>query len=347
MRVTIDISNYEEYALDFIEGQLSDELQDAFNAFLVLHPEIADEIEEMRSVEALDSSYALSAEQKESLKIKVTEVGPITSENYEEAFASSVDNEMDAGVENALPAFLSQNPSLHKDFDLYQKAVLKPDMNVGYGPKGGLKRSIPLWENTTQIITRVAAVLIVLLGTYTIWTAVQSEVYIPRNETLDFTLMDIQPVSTDATPTEIKDEVVQTETAASQVTKPGRIERSAPEQIASMQPISPSRINEAKPLEFENREMIAYVPINPDEVESPYQQKAAPSEMNLAQFVGQRVLGVDPAKTPTTKSLIREGAIKAIDSRENMSLTASAPKEEKKTIQFLAGNFEFKRVNYK
>jgi len=44
---------------------------------------------------------------------------------------------------------------------------------------------------------------------------------------------------------------------------------------------------------------------------------------------------------------MKESIVKTIDDRDNVALNTSEEKSDKKTIEFLAGNFGFKRVNYK
>ena len=69
--------------------------------------------------------------------------------------------------------------------------------------------------------------------------------------------------------------------------------------------------------------------------------------MNLTQLIGKRFFGLDPKNASTTKDLIREGFVKTVDDREALALSTSDPSDDKRSLEFMAGNFEFKRVNYK
>ena len=187
MSEEINISNYEVYAMDYIDGTLSEELTTSFDAFLILNPEIAVEIDELRNVDKLESSIA-PAFDKNALKINFT--GAISDDNYEDYLIAAVEGELNDIEEKEVQQFVASNPAIEKDYRLFQKTMLRPNKDVVFPSKSSLKKPIPLWQNTTQIIYRAAAVLLIALGSTTIWNVINKEKYIPRNGVEDFTAIE-------------------------------------------------------------------------------------------------------------------------------------------------------------
>ena len=111
MSKSINISNYELYAMDYIDGTLSAELKEAFDAFLILNPVIADEICAMEDIEKL-SSVAVPSFDKNTLKIDFSSSTLITEENYVETIIASIDDELDQETQSELEKLISINPVL-------------------------------------------------------------------------------------------------------------------------------------------------------------------------------------------------------------------------------------------
>ena len=188
MSQKIDISNYELHALDYIEGTLSPALHTAFEAFLLTHADIAEEIEGLREMEALIPMEG--SVDKESLKINVEATPSIDASNYESYFIHDVEETLDEAGQEELALFLDKNPALVQDHTLYQKTRLASDVNVVYPEHAALKRSLPLWENTRVYAYRAAAIFVIALGGMTVLNMLNDEVYVPRVQSLDYSLME-------------------------------------------------------------------------------------------------------------------------------------------------------------
>ena len=186
MKLTIDISNYEIYAMDYIEGNLDAETQAAFLAFLALHPEIAEELDEIGELEPLAADPSVHFEERGNLIKEIKTTALINEENYEQFFSLSVDEELTSSESEALSEFVALNPSLQPELNLYKKAVLQSDEHVVYPEKSSLKRSIPLWstEHTAfKTAYRAAAAVVVLFSAYTVLQVIQNDtIYTPRTD---------------------------------------------------------------------------------------------------------------------------------------------------------------------
>ncbi|MEQ9187757.1 MAG: hypothetical protein RLP15_08480 [Cryomorphaceae bacterium] len=353
MSQVIDISTYEHYALDYIEGSLSPSLMEAFDAFLLTHPEIAAEVDSLRDAEVLMPQDL--AFDKASLKINVTATSEIDEGNYESFFIQDVEGMIDPSIQQELVRFLALNPSLSRDYQLYQQTKLLPNQNVVYPGKSNLRRAIPLWETTMTYAYRVAAILVLALGAVTAMNWLADEVYLPRTGSSAFTVMDElkDPVKSSIAKTEAPTPIGKHSASspslaqdASPSAGSSKVRAELPEQIPTLL----AQIKHPIRSKIEDRDVGSYIPqVAAWATEEVYAQNESSQgqSMNLSQFIGKRILGIDPQKTPTTKDLLREGLFKTIDDRESVSLSTSDPDDNKRSFEFLAGNFEFRRVNYK
>jgi len=158
--MSINISNYELYVMDYLEGNLDSLKKKEMDTFLFLHPNIAHEIQGLdkmiiigQDVKGLDADFSLSLKKNE-----VIEVGGISEENYEEVFIANLEQDLNLQEEKNLSRFLKENPSLLAEFKQQQSAVLQPNKSIVFPNKDFLKkknRLVVLWP----AIATVAAIL--------------------------------------------------------------------------------------------------------------------------------------------------------------------------------------------
>lgn len=342
MSEEINISNYESYAMDYIDGTLNAEFKASFDAFLMLNPAVAEELKALSDVEKLAPS-APSSFDKNDLKIQFS--GAIDAESYEDYMIGSIEGTLNLQEEKDLRSFIALNPLIERDIALYQKTILRPDNAVVFPLKSSSKKPLPLWQNTSQVLYRVAAVAVVLFGSLTIWNTINEENYVPRTGMQDYTLIEAlmeQPTAqqevkaTPENPSPSFDQMA--------ATNPTVQQRSSIKHISKLE--ADIKFDNAHIVE---RGSLSYQPKVGEWIEEKefYAEVSAPQELNLNQFIGKQFLGLDPEKTPTTLALMKEGLVKTIDNQENLTLETSEETSDKKTIEFLAGNFGFKRVSYK
>lgn len=342
MSMKIDISNYEQYVLDYLEGSLEGTALEAFNAFLLTHPEIAAGIAEMAEVNITLSVPGDHASFKEELKIRVHTTAEIGEEDYESFFALAVGEKPESKTYRSVQEFLELNPALHKDFTLYQRTALEQNAAITFDEKASLTRPVPLFEAIPAMAYRIAAVLVIALGAYTAFQSIQDTVYSPRSGMVDFALLPMDTATAVNTETVLLPDV--TEQALADATPgPGQKQR---ERIQSL-PVMKVMLT-PDPKIVVNHEMAAYEPslprIVPNEETHVIQGKA--EELTLAQYVGKQ-LGIEPEQVPSTKALIRESVGKVIPHNEEFAINTQSGDTERNTFHILAGAFEFKRVTYK
>lgn len=158
----INIHNYEAYLLDFSEGNLSEEMQMELELFLIQHPELGIDLNELSlmNVELEPVSF------NEKEKLKKTELDLVSETefiNYIEGLSS---NKEKLHVEKSC----ASNPKLNKELTLYKNTITKADLSVVYENKEGLKRQANvIWLNINARSFAAAASILFVLGLIFLW----------------------------------------------------------------------------------------------------------------------------------------------------------------------------------
>jgi hypothetical protein len=158
----IDIDNYEEFLLDFLEGNLDEKRIEQLRAFALLHPELEINLETdgLPYLELGNENF----EAKEELKKFSL---PIVSEMDDTALLNDpllqlIEGQLPAFKTNELLQKIETDELLKRDYQLYQKTKLVADTTIEYPHKKALKRSgrvVPLFAKWSAV---AAAALLVL-----------------------------------------------------------------------------------------------------------------------------------------------------------------------------------------
>lgn len=155
--------NYELYALDYTEGKLDKAGKKAFEDFLLMHPDIAEEIEGLEefSVEIEQGSVNFDDLKKGSLLSE-----DINRENAEVYFVAYHEGDLDSSEKNKVEKFLDHYPKHKNDFIQLGLLRYKADNKITFPLKRKLKKSTPVI--TLKKALRVAAVFLIIfsLGLY-------------------------------------------------------------------------------------------------------------------------------------------------------------------------------------
>ena len=166
----IDIHNYEAYLLDFSEGNLTDELQVELELFLIQHPELEINLDEL-SLVSLENEAA-SFSNKNSLKKSEAD---LVSETQ---FIGYIENHLPENERLALEKSCAINPSLAKELTLYNHTIAKADETIVFENKQSLKRKPKvIWFNFSATHYAAAACIVFLIGLFILWpkTSIDSE----------------------------------------------------------------------------------------------------------------------------------------------------------------------------
>ena len=162
----INLSNYEEYFLLYIDHELSKEECEAVESFVGQHPHLAAELEMLKEAK-LPAADPVVFNDKSSLYKAAKD--SININNYEEYFLLHTDKELSGKQEEDVEQFVLQHPQVQEEFLLLQRAKLVPE-NIECPDKHRLykqpaKRVIPLY--ITRIAVAAAVISsIVLIGSF-------------------------------------------------------------------------------------------------------------------------------------------------------------------------------------
>ena len=174
----IDIHNYEAYLLDFSEGNLTGELQVELELFLMQHPELEINLDELSLVTF--ENEATSFSNKTSLKKSETD---LVSETQ---FIAYIENQLTYKERLELEKSCAINPSLSKELKLYVHTITTADASIVFENKASLKRKPKvIWFNFSATQYAAAACVVFLIGLFMLWpkTPIDSETSTLANKT--------------------------------------------------------------------------------------------------------------------------------------------------------------------
>ena len=131
----------------------------------------------------------------------IREAGPVNSNNFEEFFIADFEGDLSPEEANHVMEFLKKNPSLKKDYNLFENTFLQQDKNVVYDNKKALKK-YPLNPGIKRLLYysgSIAASIIIILGFYFMFL---------NNENIE-----IQNLPVAETITNVKKEIIKIEKA--------------------------------------------------------------------------------------------------------------------------------------
>ncbi len=162
-------SNYEEYFLDFIEGNLKDELKQDFLDFLASNPDLKLELDKMQNITDISIHQAdVVFDRKNQLKKDEKNIDNKISTNFNKYAIAHLENDLSPKQKNEFLSFLKRNPEKQNDFDLFQKTKLTADNNIRYKEKKSLQRILifGLSRKSFYTVISMAASLLLILSLY-------------------------------------------------------------------------------------------------------------------------------------------------------------------------------------
>lgn len=159
---TITRNNYEEFFLDYIEGEINAPDKVTLELFLVQNPDLKKELDEMMGVNIKCVGDTISGG-RDSLKTIPFQ------ENFDDFCIAKIEGDLNTYENEAFEKYMLSNSYREKEFSLYKKTKLEADQAVIFKDKKNLKR-----RNKGLIIkqfvyaTFAVAASIILL--FSIWT---------------------------------------------------------------------------------------------------------------------------------------------------------------------------------
>ncbi len=153
MSAKINISNYEAFVLDFMEGNLSQEDILLLKTFVLTHPELDIDLNDTELVSLEIDSVLYN--NKENLK----KTSPLLSD---EQFVDYIENNLNNKQKAAFEKTIAADKFLQKELEVYKRTVLVADNSIVFEDKASLKREAKvLWFQNTSYLSMAAAILLI------------------------------------------------------------------------------------------------------------------------------------------------------------------------------------------
>lgn len=147
----INLNNYEEWLMDYLDGNLDDHELKEMKAFLLKHPHIAEDLDGISEIllepdgkVSLDHSFKSKIFQ---LEIQSTE--NISAKNFESYFVAFHEGDLEEVEQQELGDFLEKNNFLKSDFEKFGLMRLQADESISFPNKEANykkeKKPIPIW----------------------------------------------------------------------------------------------------------------------------------------------------------------------------------------------------------
>lgn len=140
MKQRIDHSNYEAWLLDRLEGNLTAEQETLLEAFLLAHPELRPDDEDLPSLS--ETNDRLSALDKEALKRALPPRGLVDERSLEDHLIGRLEGDLDGAQREALRLYLIAHPEHQRVERIYAMTKQAPEVSAFAG-KQDLRRELP------------------------------------------------------------------------------------------------------------------------------------------------------------------------------------------------------------
>lgn len=296
--------NYEPFFLDYLEGNLNENMIDQFLDFLERNPDLKEELQLFENVHLPEEHIIFSA--KEELYKSVSEANAAL-ENKTIAY---LEGDLDDEDRKSFEAYLNSHPELQKEYKLFAKTRLTPDTGIKYPNKQKLyKRSgavvLMNW------VSRAAAVLVLIWGINSLITNYEE----PSIPNMGSQLAEVSPKPTPAVKKTESEKNIQ--------------EAESPEKVKTSQPIKPEkkkslreqtkgRLEETRPADSKpvERDLIALAQISPKlaqlDQEPLEASLAVPASVNVMKINEHRnIMTIEEFLASRAKKVSSEGLLSA------------------------------------
>ena len=156
----INLQNYEEYFVSYLDGELSSQEVAEVEFFLQQHPGLKAELNAFK-LTMLSGDEEISFPKKELLKKGITLV------NYEDYFIRKVEGDLSPSEAIDLSAFMNQHPELQREMNAYAATKLIADSSTVFPNKNSLKRRdrrvIPMYVRYGVVVALAASLMLIVM----------------------------------------------------------------------------------------------------------------------------------------------------------------------------------------
>jgi hypothetical protein len=149
--------NYEAYFVDYLEGNLPEDQIDQFLDFLNQNTDLKEELHLFEEVVLPHDNVVFSEKQV------LRKTAEDEKHRFENKAIAYMEGDLDESERNSLESYLATQPKLRKEFDLFTKTRLTPDMSIHFDAKNKLYRK-PVKTIVLNWVARAAAVVVLVWG---------------------------------------------------------------------------------------------------------------------------------------------------------------------------------------
>ena len=160
--ININRNNYEEYFIDFLDGNLSQSEENAVLLFLDQNTDLKDELGSYQGELVLDEEISYS--HKQELK-KEAILSGTNATNFDELCIASLENDLNDTEEKKFAEYLKENEEKQKEYDLFKLTHVEKDASIVCPDISRLKKKAFSFKRNYYAIS-VAATIIILIAIY-------------------------------------------------------------------------------------------------------------------------------------------------------------------------------------
>ncbi|MDA3816876.1 MAG: hypothetical protein PF486_05820 [Prolixibacteraceae bacterium] len=144
--------NYEEWFIDWLDGNLSAGQEEKLRAFLRDNPDLQAELEGIETIKIEPENYEFDSSH---LKKSVFDQHDV----FEEACIRSIENDHAENDEKEFQEYIAQNPKAAEEYKLFKASKLVPDKTLVHGDVEKLKRKrkLPVYRLAAAAVVFIAA----------------------------------------------------------------------------------------------------------------------------------------------------------------------------------------------
>ena len=154
--------NYEPFFLDYLEGNLEENMINEFLDFLEQHPDLKEELHLFETIDLPEEQVVFQG--KEHLYKPVTEEKSV----FEIKAIALMEGDLKAEERKSFEAYLASHPELNREYDLFLQTRLVADKGIKYPGKQNLYRK-PGRVILLNWLARAAAVVFILWGIHSLF----------------------------------------------------------------------------------------------------------------------------------------------------------------------------------
>jgi len=165
-KMKIDRTNYEEFIIGYLDRTLDPVRTAELLLFLEQNPDLKEEASELASISLKPDSEVVYHFKDALIQPADIDAIHLNTSNYNHYFVAALEGDLSATGYEAVETFISRNPGLKKEYELFNLARLKADPSIRYPEPGLLKKPVAGGIMRLIYFSAAAAAILILISFY-------------------------------------------------------------------------------------------------------------------------------------------------------------------------------------